>query len=313
MGIRPEVEKLLKEGFDVNTRNAEGETALFSCRQPELYDLLVQYGADINLKNFKGESLLYRASFYGVSWIVDKLLADGVDLESRDHQQETALFASIYKLASAPVTQKLIEAGAKFQIVDAEGWTPLHLAASANNVRAAEILIGAGSSRNAVDQNGNSPISIAEQMGSAAVLKLLTGRPQSPSDPHLELRSEIYTGLEMGQWQAIAYGLGTADQTKHVLQSPASDFVRSMVLLLPDVLERVTGLASRVVDPSDDENNGTYEAIQELLDQLWKCQQMLHSLMESIYLTEIFPREFLYIIGSIDSAAKEFKMWEPML
>jgi ankyrin repeat protein len=75
----------------------------------------------------------------------------------------------IKKLAEKTMN-RLIKAGAKISGIDSMGRTPLHVAASTDNVRAAEILIQGGAKIKAKDDRGKTPLDYAE---SAQMIKLL--------------------------------------------------------------------------------------------------------------------------------------------
>jgi ankyrin repeat protein len=66
--------------------------------------------------------------------------------------------------------RRLLHAGAKVSIMDSRGWTPLHVAAKVDNVRAAELLIAEGAKVMPRDKSGKTPLDYAE---SAPMIKLL--------------------------------------------------------------------------------------------------------------------------------------------
>ena len=75
---------------------------------------------------------------------------------------------------SADLVQILIAARALVDAADNKGYTPLHLAASAGNLEAAELLITAGANLEAVDiVDGQTPLKLAKQARHRQMIDLL--------------------------------------------------------------------------------------------------------------------------------------------
>ncbi len=51
-------EELLKLGADVNARNNQGETPIFTTYEVDAIPLFARYGADFTLRNKKGQTVL---------------------------------------------------------------------------------------------------------------------------------------------------------------------------------------------------------------------------------------------------------------
>ena len=89
-----EVEKMLAQGFDVNSKNEYGNTALICAAKKgltKMIERLLTAGADINFKNEKGMTALTYAAIQGHGWAVDKLVKAGADLNVQDNDGKTPL------------------------------------------------------------------------------------------------------------------------------------------------------------------------------------------------------------------------------
>ncbi len=83
------VKKLLKEGVDVNERDASGNTALHVKGGAKILKALIKAGADINAKNKFGETILFNLNMPPI--IVKMLVAKGLDINAKNNRGETPL------------------------------------------------------------------------------------------------------------------------------------------------------------------------------------------------------------------------------
>ena len=58
-------EELLKLGADVNVRNNDGETPIFTTVDDAAIPLFIEHGADLSIRNNKGETVLEAAKNKG--------------------------------------------------------------------------------------------------------------------------------------------------------------------------------------------------------------------------------------------------------
>lgn len=157
-GSVEELEALLAQGAKVSGSSRDNKTALTNallsksdCGASERVHWLLKHGADAN-QSARG------------------MLGDGPPL----HQvvRVTAIFYQVKGATpcSGQMLRDLIEHGAHVAGRDAEGRTPLHIAAESNNMVAAHMLIDSGSTIMPKDNSGKTPLDLAQ---SSAMIKLL--------------------------------------------------------------------------------------------------------------------------------------------
>ena len=98
-----QVRSLLEAGADVNwRREQDGWSCLYWAARHNCPDLLVlllaQRGLDVNIKDHLGRTPLMAACYHGHDGIARRLCQlPGVDLNSRDEHQFTALHFAVYR------------------------------------------------------------------------------------------------------------------------------------------------------------------------------------------------------------------------
>lgn len=134
---------------------------------------LMQAGFDPNTRNPQGQVGLYLALQTGGPKVADALWAHpALDVDAANAQGETPLMMAALKgrLAWA---QRLIDRGAK---VNREGWSPLHYAATGPEPKLVELLLARGAALDARSPNGSTPLMMAARYGSEASVDLLLAR-----------------------------------------------------------------------------------------------------------------------------------------
>ncbi len=168
-----EVQKLIKNGVDVNEKDDYGETALHFAADVGSVDiakLLLKSGANVNAKNQNGgltplmvASFAMRAQILtdkaarekmlnNEAKIVKLLLDHGALVNEKDNQGETAL---MYGTTTTPkIESLLIKHGADVNAKDKNGETVLINAAAAGNPEIVELLLKHGADAKAKDNDG---------------------------------------------------------------------------------------------------------------------------------------------------------------
>lgn len=142
--------QLAQRGFDLNTRNEQGEHALFLALRDDAPDI---------------------SSFL--------LGQPGVQVEVRTRQDETPLMMAALK-GRLELARRLIERKAE---VNKPGWTPLHYAATnadAGSLSMTRLLLEHHAYIDAESPNGSTPLMMAAHYGHPSVVKLLLEEGADP-------------------------------------------------------------------------------------------------------------------------------------
>jgi len=187
------VEKLVKQGADINHTNSWGDFAMFSAAwegNTKALDLFYDLGAKITFDN---ANLLCNAAYNGKVQSVQWLLAKGENANfSFTDTGENALHYTLSKTSEmderTEIVKVLIAAGTdvnKKTLVgkptlcfmrDAylKGEAPLHRAAAYGNITIIKMLLQAGAEPSMKDANGDTPISWASwHLRDSDILRLL--------------------------------------------------------------------------------------------------------------------------------------------
>ena len=181
------LKKILQQGVDANSADAKGVPAVAWATfagDPETIKLLLDAGANVRNKA-RGALLIYLAegAFRGrpQTEIIDKLIAAGADVNASNPYQGTVVHKAIIQAPhSLPLEaiKALIKAGVDVNAGEANGYTPLMLAARPNQEELVELLLSAGAKRSlhAKDRDGRSALIFAAggyRDSTLAIVKLL--------------------------------------------------------------------------------------------------------------------------------------------
>jgi ankyrin repeat protein len=164
-----QVEALIAQGADVNTRTDDGSTALMLAafkNKSRCLRLLISAGADVNAKDSEGRAALNWAINYGPYVdCVRALISSGADINAKDNKGLTVLYWAVLT-ANLGCVQALISAGADVNAKDDNsGWTALMRAANEPSVDCVRVLIAAGAEVNARDRDGKTALAWARTTG----------------------------------------------------------------------------------------------------------------------------------------------------
>ncbi|MDT7834658.1 ankyrin repeat domain-containing protein [Aquabacterium sp. OR-4] len=142
------VAALLQRGFDPNSRDPQGQTALYAALRDgsgQVLALLMAHPqTQIDLANVAGETPLMIAALKGRLDAARQLLDRGATLER-------------------------------------DGWTPLHYAASGPEATLVKLLLDRGARPDARSPNGSTPLMMAARNGTEAAVALLLARGADPA------------------------------------------------------------------------------------------------------------------------------------
>lgn len=119
----------------------------------------------------KTSMALLRAALIGQTWAVKTLLAEGIDVNTRDGCGRTALMEAAFS-GHTETLRVLLKNGAEVNVTDCDGWTALIEAASKGYSDAVRVLLAAGADVNTKSKNGWTALKAAAR-GHTEIIKLL--------------------------------------------------------------------------------------------------------------------------------------------
>lgn len=137
---------------------------------PRAVRALLLKGADPNQTDARGRVALFTAVREGSLQALEVLLdAPQVDVNALNADGETPLMLAAIR-GSLPAVQALVKRGAA---INRKGWTPLHYACSGPDNGVAAFLIANGAELNARSDNGTTPLMMAARYGNGDLVPLL--------------------------------------------------------------------------------------------------------------------------------------------
>ncbi len=141
------IERLLREGADVNASRVDGSTAIhWAVYQDDLEtaERLIDAGADVTLATREGVTPIHIASLHGNTGMIAALLRAGADARQRGPNQMTMLMLAA-RNGNPEALRLLIDAGAEVNATEIlRGTTALMWAVEERHPEAVEILLDAG-------------------------------------------------------------------------------------------------------------------------------------------------------------------------
>ncbi len=157
------IELLLRNGFPIRKRNKHGKTQLYYAARAKKIDVvrsLLKHGADAN---DCGAEYMKETSCRNVHCI-RTALHEAVDINN---------YGEKFAGKSTEIASLLLEHGAKVNVVDCAGNTPLLLSVNSNNFPAAELLLKTGANWE-IGRPNRKPMDIAQKKKASRFIDLLT-------------------------------------------------------------------------------------------------------------------------------------------
>lgn len=149
--------------------NHDGECPLHiaACRRSEaaFVALLLEKGANIDVKDKQGYTALHWAAKSGHTMVIRVLAEHKAELHAKCNKGGTALYYAIEQDRLDSVVSLVKDYGLKVNINNAEGETPLHLAAFKGHQRVVKFLVENGAEIDVKDNDGLRPIDMAKENG----------------------------------------------------------------------------------------------------------------------------------------------------
>lgn len=185
------MKKLVEAGTDINLPDSFDSTPLILAafnNRVELFDYLINAGADIHHRNKEGATALFHAAYHGNEHMVATLLAKGADPNVATTYNTTPLMEAAH-FGHTSVVQKLIDANAKLDSVDKDGYTAVLIAVNqgtlnlekASFIETLKVLIKAGADLTIANKFNESPLSIARNRKARDFLPLIEKASQTPT------------------------------------------------------------------------------------------------------------------------------------
>ncbi len=172
--------RLLDAGVPVDTRDARRRTALLAATHANHIDvarLLIERGADVNAKDEMQDSPFLFAGAEGRLEILRLTLGAGADLKSTNRYGGTALIPAAHH-GHVETVRELLKTGVDIDHVNRLGWTALLEAiilgdGGAAHTEIVRLLVAQGAKLQLADANGVTPLAHAEQRGQRAIADIL--------------------------------------------------------------------------------------------------------------------------------------------
>ncbi|MBF0423389.1 MAG: ankyrin repeat domain-containing protein [Magnetococcales bacterium] len=214
------VKKALDQGADVNFPSKSGMTPLMWAVQEghdEIAAYLVKKGADVNAYHQRGGC---SALILAVDWLrpnmVDLLMASKADVNFMTKRHWTALLkAADLKIknesegkSQLQIAQALLAKKADIKAVNADGRTPLMLAANRGNVDMIQLLLKEGATIDAQDPQGYTALMLAALGGYDQAVKVLLDAKANPESRHVSGGTALLFAAEQGKDKVVQELIG---------------------------------------------------------------------------------------------------------
>jgi ankyrin repeat protein len=185
-GCSKVVEAQLDMGIDrINSRDRQGRTALmlaaFNGYVAVVQRLLDDQQCDVNSQDERGHTALMLAACHGHADVVEKLVSSpSCDVNRLDWYRDTAL-SMVVKGGRGAMVEQLLLAGARVNVANDDGASPLGCAAVRGRIAVAMMLIAKGADVNGKDDTQRSPLGWAAYGGHSDMVSLLLANNADPN------------------------------------------------------------------------------------------------------------------------------------
>ena len=204
---------LLKSNMDFDALNNGGNTPLHismsnvinTSNDNKCIELLLEAGAKINIKNSHGQTPLHLAVTRKKTDKSHLLLKmSNIDIHSADKEGDTPLHLAT-KNKMNEIVIKLLDMGAKQDILNKEGATPLHLATKNGMKEIVIKLLDMGADRSILNKRGKTAHNLAVESGNSELISIFDNYPSTVSLRTLCLRSIINGNVDTSNWPPLLF------------------------------------------------------------------------------------------------------------
>ena len=180
-GDTPAVQRLLKEGADINGRDAQGRTPVMAAthgNRVETVRALIQAGADINIRDNRLDNPFLYAGAEGLLEILRLTIDAKADTKLTNRFGGTALIPAAERGHVEIVNELLTRTDVNVNHVNNLGWTALLEAIVLSNggerhQRIVQLLVDHGANINIADKDGVTPLKHAQARGFKEIERIL--------------------------------------------------------------------------------------------------------------------------------------------
>ena len=200
-GQREVVEYLLKNEAKVDYLNNKGISPLhLAVRKNSLLlaRLILGYGADLNITDPYNQTVLFDAVVENNVDMADFLVFTGININHQNREGKTPLMVCTYNSSRQEVFSRLLQLGARIDIVDENGQDVLMHAINNENGAMMDILLKAGANINHCDNRGNDALMTCAEKGNREGLRVLISRGANIFRENKEGQSALDIARECG-------------------------------------------------------------------------------------------------------------------
>lgn len=195
------VKQFTKAGFDINAKNATGDTPIFHALKTgddQLYTFFEQAGANLAIPDATGTTTLLYAIQNDKSFDLIQQLSQNEYLVNQANDSGETPFLTALTKENAPVIELLMNRGANVDVQTASGLTPLWFALEKGDMNLFNQFAERGADVNSI-RNGQTPLTHALKNNNQSLITTLLGYGADPSVDNADGQTPLSMALMNNQ------------------------------------------------------------------------------------------------------------------
>ncbi|MDE7290854.1 MAG: ankyrin repeat domain-containing protein [Treponemataceae bacterium] len=168
----------------------------------ETLELLIQKGCDVNAKNGNGETPVFSAAKSDNQSTILTLAKNDANIQERDNLGSSALHVAV-RWDALSAAEQLVNLGIDVNAQNIAGKTPLDEAAVEGSISMASLLIARGANPNSFDTSGRTALSGAVRANNYEMVKLLLSSNANPQIQDMNGRTPYHDAAILGEKKII--------------------------------------------------------------------------------------------------------------